>query len=666
MQMSEEPFQAFRCLYQKAAEVVLVTSAEVSYIEAAHQKKHLDVLVASLGPAVLPTEGYKQPAREATLHVTSRDVIRYLIGEEKCLELGVLDREEDDDTPEMYGFVLLNQEKGAVKRKRTHPTLAEMATALEASKYDSVANKKRCEDVANTAERIMREYQTDVSEYNRLAKKINESVIAQFAERSVRLKAALQSGFPFAPLSINGPPLRDQGDEFRRTRTLSPEPDFRRGRTLSPERAAGFDVRAEVARAPPPRDARPRFRSASPVAAPVRRPPPGSAEERICTLWVGNISRHMSSEDDVARFCRFLGLAVADVKLLKKRPGEIDDGTSAGFVTLESADAVFDALTLFARERERFRGMLIRPRIPEAFTARGWVPGPGQFAHSNRSVADGFRLENGQNSTGKKEGETKGKVQFAMDKKEESANGRTAAILQPKEGAKERTSKGILKKKQERPVSEDSDGKENVPKTKRSVSGNGSERNEGETRKRKERPDDFPEKERAPFKKLRPASRSPDKKSGTKTPPKKLKRTEKPLTVKDVQADVQRKLADNDFMREWIPRSKEDARFAEYVVWIGGDGVQDWESEAAAVKFFGRLPRAGGERGFAVAMALCLGGKVLPSGTRTKKSFLVEMRSRRERKEVLQLNEDKHHLFVGMSMKAHQAGKKVVQINTKT
>lgn len=98
-------------------------SAQVNYIQAAHQKKHLDVLVASLGPAVIPTEGYKQPAREATLHVTSRAVIQYLIGEERCLELGVLDREEDDDTPEMYGFVLLNQEKGAVKRKRENHRL---------------------------------------------------------------------------------------------------------------------------------------------------------------------------------------------------------------------------------------------------------------------------------------------------------------------------------------------------------------------------------------------------------------------------------------------------------------------------------------------------------------------------------------------------------------
>lgn len=546
-----------------------------------------------------------------------------------------------------------------------------MATTLESSNCNLVASKKLCEDVAKDAERIMREYQTDASEYNRLAKTINEAVIAQFAERSVRLKAALQSGIPFDPSMINGPPLRDQGDEFRRSRTLSPDPpEFRRSRTLSPERAH-FDARAEVARAPPPRNDRARFRSASPpVPSRARRPPPGSTEEQICTLWVGNISRHMSSEDDVARFCRFLGMAVADVRLLKP---QFDDGTSQGFVTLESADAVLDALSLFARERDRFRGLLIRPRIPEAFTARGWVPGLGQFAHSNRSVAEVLRPVNGLGSSGVREPE---KEEEGQEKRVENAKERSRNVLQPKRSEEESRSKGILKKGQERQVPENSDGKENVPKAKPVVSGTGIgngnrhgngkdfRRNEADTRKRKERPDESPEKGRAPFKKLRPASRSPVKTSGTKTPPK-IKRTEKPLTVEDVQADVQRKLADNDFMRECIPRSKEDAQFAQYVVWIGGEGVQEWESEAAAVKFFGRLPRAGGERGFAVAMAIRLPGKVLPSGKRTLNSFLVEMRSRRERKEVLQLNEEKHHLFVGLSMKAHQVGKMVVQKSKK-
>jgi hypothetical protein len=87
-------------------------------MQKAHQAKHLDVLVACLGPAAIPNEGYETPAREATLHVTIRAVMRHLLGVEKCLEMGVLDREEEGNSHELFGFVLLRHEAGVFKKKR--------------------------------------------------------------------------------------------------------------------------------------------------------------------------------------------------------------------------------------------------------------------------------------------------------------------------------------------------------------------------------------------------------------------------------------------------------------------------------------------------------------------------------------------------------------------
>lgn len=97
---------------------VCLSYLQVTYIQKAHQAKHLDVLVACLGPAAIPIEGYETPARESTLHVTSRAVMRHLLGVEKCLEMGVLDREEEGNSHELFGFVLLRHETGVFRKPR--------------------------------------------------------------------------------------------------------------------------------------------------------------------------------------------------------------------------------------------------------------------------------------------------------------------------------------------------------------------------------------------------------------------------------------------------------------------------------------------------------------------------------------------------------------------
>jgi hypothetical protein len=567
-----------------------------------------------------------------------------------------------------------------------------MATAVQSCALDPVASKKWHEDLMKTATEIMSEHERSTAEYNRLAKEINESVIAQLAARRARYQAASALVLPARiPLNLpersNGMGLKDQSEEFV---------EFQRRRMRSPE-ATVFDERDVRHARPPERPPRGSFRqSPSPVAR--ARPPPGSAQEKICTLWVGNISPRLRNAAEVTKFCRYVGLAVADATLLKRRPGENEDSERAGFVTLESEDAVMEALILFQEQRERFRGMLLRPRIPEVFTARGWVPGPGQFAVSNKSVADVFRTEesnipkrkrseepikmNGRDqSNGKLAGKTdSSKRDWTEDSGESERGGKlksgtkrtivdgvqrkVEAEAAGKRNVVERNEVLKIRRRYDSPEA-DSEGKENVPKPKRNRNGSaesrGAEGSDG--RKRKDRSEESPEKNRAPLKRLRqsiPERRHKDvSRGGYVSPPRaSSKSTDKQRTVEEVQRKIRKKLEDNEFVREWIQKSKGDAEFAKRIVWVGGTGVQGWMTEDAIV-FFSRLARDNTERRFSVAMVMYRRGKVLAPGKRTKKSFLVELRSFRETQEVLRLYAEKHQLFKFMSMKAHEIGKKV-------
>jgi hypothetical protein len=595
-----------------------------------------------------------------------------------------------------------------------------MATAMQSCARDPVASKKCHEDLMKTAADIMSEHERSTAEYNRLANEINESVIAQLAARRARYQAANAGLMPPAiPLNLpersNGMGLKDQSEEFV---------EFQRRRMRSPEPSI-FDERDVRHAQPPPRGS---FRrSPSPVAR--ARPPPGSAQEKICTLWVGNISPRLRNAAEVAKFCRYLGLAVADATLLKRRPGESEDSERAGFATLENEDAVMDALILFQEQRERFRGMILRPRIPEVYIARGWVPGPGQFAVSNKSVADVFRTEesnvanrkrsegpenrkgerteasrasngkrseepvtmDGRRGTDQSNGKLAGKTNCSKrvwtedsgesKRDEKSKSGKKRIVVDgvqrkiETEAAGKRNvveRNGVLKVRREFDSPEaNSEGKENVPKPKRNGNGREGERAESrraegpEGRKRKDRSEESPEKNRAPLKRLRQSSRSPERRrkdvsgGGHVSPPRASpKFSDKQRTVEEVQRRIREKLEDNNFMREWIQKLKGDAEFAKRIVWIGGTGVQGWMTEDA-IEFFLHLPQDDTERRFSVAMAMYLPGKTLAPGKRTKKSFLVELRSFREIQEVLRLYTEKPQLFKFMSMKAHEIGKKI-------
>ncbi|GAQ79692.1 hypothetical protein KFL_000360080 [Klebsormidium nitens] len=124
--------------------------------------------------------------------------------------------------------------------------------------------------------------------------------------------------------------------------------------------------------------------AAVPVGKREEKTGPLSEEElQRRTIWVGNIPEKLFTEKKLWEHFRNLGLKVMSIRLINSRTLTTRDGVrieGAAFMCLKDEDAAMDALLLFKKDRAPFRNMLLRPRTPAVYEARGWVPGPGQFA----------------------------------------------------------------------------------------------------------------------------------------------------------------------------------------------------------------------------------------------------------------------------------------------